>query len=81
LEVDFFLKLVEFAKTTYQVVQNQKLPPFNHTQIGVTESGEFVLCDPAFFFSGHSSESIEEGFESWIKTFVRDVLNLPLDQQ
>jgi len=80
LDIDFFLRFLEFAKNSFKIVESNSLPQFSIGRIGLTEAGEFVLCDPSFYFSGHNVSTIEKNFGPWIATFVREVLNLPINK-
>ena len=59
LDIDFFLRFLEFAKNSFKILEKHALPLLSLNQIGITEGGEFLLGDPACYFSGHEKMTLK----------------------
>lgn len=81
LEIEFFLKCMQFMSRAYKTIQNKGLPTFNISQVGIAEGGEFQLCDPSLYFSGHNATDTDYHFGVWIRQMVHDILELPADPE
>ena len=53
LDIEFFLKFLRFLTRAYKTMETKRLPAFNITQVGITETSDFLLYDPSLYFSGH----------------------------
>jgi hypothetical protein len=50
LEPDFLAHFITFLLRAHTLLLAHRLPLFSMAQIGITESGDFTLCDPSLYF-------------------------------
>jgi hypothetical protein len=71
IEIEFFRKFLLFVLNSYQIIDNGFLPLYGIHQMGITDTNEFTLCDPALFFRKGDSDIANEPFGQWAQKLFK----------
>ena len=71
IDLHLFVGIFSVIIKSYELLKDNKLPLYDASQIGLSESLELSLCDPSLYFKSMKIQNDQPEFGVWLAKLIR----------